>query len=289
MIHAFLIIAHDSPDLLQRIIDRLEAPNHFVFVHYDKNKQNPHLRIRYGSCLFGKERVRVTHGGFSILHAEFILLRHALNFHENIDYFHLISGHDYPCVSNTEFDDFFEEEAHGRSFMHYDSDEQHEMWKEKIDRRVNVWHLRDIHCNRIITYTLEKMLNFVLSRKFDGELYAGWQWFSWHRSLVEWVLTYCDNHPEFLSRFRYTYCCDEVFFHTLLSHRIDSLNICKTNSLRYIDWFPQRAYKSLPLVLDERDYQSIIDSGCFFCRKVFIAESSVLLEKLDARAKKDNV
>ena len=34
--HAFLIIAHDSPELLRRIIDNLRAPNHFFFVHLDK-------------------------------------------------------------------------------------------------------------------------------------------------------------------------------------------------------------------------------------------------------------
>ena len=35
MNHAFLIEAHDSPELLQRIVDRLNAPNHYLFIHLD--------------------------------------------------------------------------------------------------------------------------------------------------------------------------------------------------------------------------------------------------------------
>lgn len=33
--HAFLIETHDSPELLQRIVDRLNTPNHFFFIHLD--------------------------------------------------------------------------------------------------------------------------------------------------------------------------------------------------------------------------------------------------------------
>lgn len=29
--HAFLIIAHDSPELLKRIINNVKVPNHYVF------------------------------------------------------------------------------------------------------------------------------------------------------------------------------------------------------------------------------------------------------------------
>lgn len=31
--HAFLIIAHDSPELLKRIINNVKVPNHYVFIH----------------------------------------------------------------------------------------------------------------------------------------------------------------------------------------------------------------------------------------------------------------
>ena len=30
--HAFLIIAHDSPELLKRIINNVKVPNHYVYL-----------------------------------------------------------------------------------------------------------------------------------------------------------------------------------------------------------------------------------------------------------------
>lgn len=36
MNHAFLIMAYNNPTLLGRICHRLEAENHFIFIHIDK-------------------------------------------------------------------------------------------------------------------------------------------------------------------------------------------------------------------------------------------------------------
>ncbi len=281
MNHAFLILAHDSPTLLQRIVDKLEAPNHFVFVHYDKKLQCPSLTIARGMVIPRNESVSVNWGGFSQIRATLILLRYAINFSDEIDYFHFISGHDYPCVTNKEFDLFFERVPYGRSFMHYDTDEEQMKFKEKKNRNINRWYLNDIHGYGMVRYIVGWLLNRFIPRKFEGDLYSGWNWFSWHRSLVEWVLSYCNNHSTYLKRFHYTNCCDEILFHTLLHSHIEELNIDKNNSLRYIDWYPRRYAETLPLVLDERDYQLIKESGALFCRKCFIDRSAKLLEMLD--------
>lgn len=282
--HAFLIIAHDSPELLQRIVDKLAAPNHFFFVHLDK-KVDRHLFAIVKNVKF-IERINVTHGGFSQIVVEPMLLRAAIECGEHIDYFHLISGHDYPCRSNAEFDAFFEDN-NGRSYMHYDTDEQHIKWKNKIEARYTKWNLRDLGLNRYLRYFITVVLNIFASKKVSFELYAGWNWFSWHRSVVEFIMKRLKDNPEYLELFRYTDCCDEVIFHTMLFKHLDELNIDKDNSLRYIDWFPEREYTTLPLVLDERDYDKIVESDAFFCRKVFIGSSSELLDKLDARIKCD--
>lgn len=282
MNHAFLILAHDSPELLQRIVDKLESPNHYIFIHLDKKSKDSHVRLGKNGCYISDEkRIKVYHGGFSMILAEIALLKEAFHYDVNIDYFHLISGHDYPCVSNKEFDLYFESAPQGRSYMHYDTDEQHVKWKIKIDRRINRWHVVDFHCGKIIRLWARTIFTWFVPRKFDGELFAGWQWFSWHRSLVEWILSYLEEHPKYLTRFHYTTCCDEVLFHTLLYPHLDELNIEKNNALRYIDWTPKRKTKSLPLVLDERDYISIRDSEALFGRKFYLGVSEKLLDMLD--------
>lgn len=281
MNHAFLILAHDSPELLQRIVDKLEAPNHYIFIHLDKKSKDPYIKLKRGRYLSDEKRIKVYHGGFSMILAEIALLREALNYDLNIDYFHLMSGHDYPCVNNEVFDKFFDSAPQGRSYMHYDTDEQHDKWKKKIDLRINQWHFNDYPIGRYGRFLLRKLFDRCSRKRYDDELYAGWQWFSWHRSLVVWVLLYCDKNPEYLNRFQKTNCSDEVLFHTLLHPYIEELNIDNNNSLRYIDWYPQRKTKTLPLVLDERDFQSIQNSGALFCRKCYLNISSKLLSLLD--------
>lgn len=268
MNHAFLILAHDSPKLLQRIVDRLESPNHYFFIHLDKKSPNEFVKLsNSGVGGYLSNRVSVTHGGYSMLLAELRLLQEAYKSHVKFDYFHLISGHDYPCVSNPEFDEYFEKAPQGRSFMHFDTAEQQELLKDRNDARINKWFLTGQSFSRYIGKYLEIFLNTFVPRCFDQEIYSGWQWFSWHRSLVQWVLNYNQEHSGYFKRFRYTHCCDELVFHTLLYPYIDELNIDKDHSLRYIDWNPKREHKSLPLILDERDFDAIILSKSFFAEK----------------------
>ena len=141
-------------------------------------------------------------------------------------------------------------------------------------------------CPKLSTYSIVgKLLNVTIKRTQIHNVVAGWNWFSWHRSLVIWVLDYLKSHPSYLKRFKFTSCCDEVIFHTLLYSHIIDLNVEPHNSLRYIDWHPNRPCASLPLVLNERDFLKIVDSHALFCRKVDIDSSKLLLELLDKRIK----
>ena len=280
--HAFLIIAHDSPELLERIIGKIKAPNHYIFIHLDQKADIGKFEYiaSMGGVIF-TERINVTHGGFSQVMAELILLKAAHYFPVHIDYFHLISGHDYPCVSNNDFDEFFSTNR-GRSYMHFDSDTEHVKWKEKIEARYKYWyHLEDYGWNKHLAKLLCGVLNKLYKKKITVDFFAGWQWFSWHRSVVDYVLTYMAENPKCILPYKYTSCFDEVFFHTLLHNKIDELNIEKNDALRYIDWYPKREYDTLPLVLDERDYADIEASGKFFIRKVFLNRSDKLLDMLD--------
>lgn len=171
--------------------------------------------------------------------------------------------------------------------MHFDSEDEIALWRNtKYYDRVNKWYLRDVQwMPKIISSIVEKLLNVTIKRTQIHNVVAGWNWFSWHRSLVIWVLDYLESHPSYLERFKFTSCCDEVIFHTLLYSHIIDLNVEPHNSLRYIDWHPNRPCASLPLVLNERDFQKIVDSHALFCRKVDIDSSKLLLELLDKRIK----
>ena len=289
MNHAFLIIAHSNPIFLKKIIEQLWSMNHFFFIHIDKKQPLDNFKmikeIHNGKNIFfltGKNRISISWGGFSLILCELNLLNEALKAKPVIDYFHLISGADYPCKSNKEFDAFFEQNK-GRSFMHFDSEIEIGMWnKTKYLNRVKNWNFNDIQwLGKTQRRLLSAFFNLLIKRKQIPGLVAGWQWFSWHRSLTEWVLSNIDKHRQLLYRFKYTSCSDEMFFHTLLYPHIHELNIEPYNSLRFIEWHPKRQYTTLPLILDETEYNDIIKSGAIFCRKVDPIQSQKLIKKLD--------
>ncbi|WP_241647890.1 beta-1,6-N-acetylglucosaminyltransferase, partial [Rosenbergiella metrosideri] len=72
-----------------------------------------------------------------------ILLEKAYDSNINFDYFHLISGQDYPLTDNASFDNFFE--FNDNSFMQFDKDSEMKIWrKTKYNERVNYFYLVDV-------------------------------------------------------------------------------------------------------------------------------------------------
>lgn len=98
MKHAILIMAHKNVDYLCRLVKYFDKDCD-VFLHIDK-KQNiaPDELLRlngYKQVKLISRAYNVNWGGTSILDCELFLLRTALA-QSNADYFHLISGQDYP-------------------------------------------------------------------------------------------------------------------------------------------------------------------------------------------------
>ncbi|KAA6303630.1 MAG: hypothetical protein EZS26_000181 [Candidatus Ordinivivax streblomastigis] len=290
-IHALLIVAHSFPKQLEDLVNLLMAPNHYFFIHIDKKstemessssikhlKQNPQV-------VFLTPSLKVSHGGFSQILVTIKLLEAAFNHVVKADYFHLISGQDYPCRTRADWETFFENNE--KSYMHFDSPTDVLNWRQqKYPERTDYFHFADLQ----IPFLPDKLLKFTIKglnkmakmykRKPISDIYAGWSWFSWHRKVVVYVLQFLQEHPNYLNRFRNTYCCDELIFHTLLYPVADALHIEKYNSLRYVEWHPKRKAETLPLVLDEQEYEDIIRSCALFCRKIHPIVSANLIEML---------
>lgn len=203
-------------------------------------------------------------------------------------YFHFISGQDYPIHPNKVFDEYFERNE-GRSFMAIESDEYNrESMKKKYPSRVLPYYFSDIpyRDNKLVDFMV-RGLNFISKRiwwrKPIPGLRGGWNWFSWHRSLVSFVIGQEKSNAAFFKRFRHTNCGDELIFQTLFYGHEEELNIDGKHPLRYINWNKKvegRSRIGSPLTLNEDEYEDIVNSGNFFCRKVHPDTSRKLLAML---------
>lgn len=248
--HVFLIQAHRYPELLRRILKRLESSNHFFYINIDSKAKN----------------------------------QDELNF----AYFHSISGQDYPCVSNGEFDSVFENGD--KSYMLCDTE------SEALERRVGPyierlehWYFMDVFngpiARKLHVPGILKLLLWPIHRplKFMDRIYGGWNWFSLSRKSINYLLDYLQSHKDYLDRFKYTFCTDEIVYSTVLRPVREQLNIETRNSLRFVEWYPKRPAKQLPLTLEASEYQDIVHSNALFCRKVAIPESLELMNLIDEK------
>lgn len=289
MKHAFLLQVHKYPEQVAEIVSLLSAPNHYFFINVDRKvnvapfvKEINNSRGGQNVIFLGEdERFSVNHGGYSQVACTMKLLHKAHEHPDGMDYYHGISGQDYPCMSNEKFDQVFDQ-AGGKSFMNYDAQESHTdpKWIKKISTRVMYYHLDDSPVRyirfrgRIVSTRLGGLWRKTLMRCFRRselpfELNAGWSWFSWNKKVADFVLRYEQEHPQYFRRFHNTSCCDEVIFHTLLYPFREQLNLVTNDALRYIDWsFRRPRTIGGPQTLIAEDYERIIKSGAVFCRKI---------------------
>ena len=110
MKHAILILAHKNLVQIRRLIEYF-TKDCDVYMHLDsKGVYDAELiqdMRRYPQVILIDTSYEVNWGGFSVLHSEMELLRYAYE-HGQYDYFHLISGQDYPIRPLNYFLRFFE-------------------------------------------------------------------------------------------------------------------------------------------------------------------------------------
>lgn len=286
--HAFLVLAHNNPSHLIRFLRTLESPNHYFFVHIDKKSKEDFSELKeISNCTVIEKRVSCNWGGFSLVKATLNLIKKAY-FSGHFSYFHLLSGADYFCSTNECFDRFFNDTD--QSFLSI-SDSTPFEWRLKIytfndiiNRRGKwkniLWHTDDIQ---------KKLLKYFKIRKdLQERFYYGSQWFSLGHEIIHYVLKFCKKNPQFVRRFYLTFVPDESFFHMIimnspLAHKITQ------NNLRFIDWKRKVPQEPLPRTLDIEDYDDIVKSGSFFCRKVSLPKSAGLLNKLDESRKDEQI
>ena len=290
--HAFIIPVHNQPLLLARSLKVLEYPNHYFFIHVDKRvkEYDDFINALNGinNVIFVK-RVKVYHGGISQVYATISLLESVKNHPINFDYVHQISGQDYPLRSNEQFDDFFENTD--ESFMCYNYEEDMDKWKPLY----KLWQYGynnngkpDIINRAIGKLGQTKLINFLFPRKEIPGYQGGWDWFSWSDKVVDYVMD-CLCAPNYyrginlLKRFDRLQSPSEHIYHTILYDKLDEFHIRKHYPLRYISWHPHRpiATDYRPFNLTELDYEFVINSPTFFCRKVDQNESAKFLDMID--------
>lgn len=262
--HAFLIIAHNEFDILEKVIKLLDDNENHLYIHIDKKVKDFNFdkfsSIAKKSKIFFTNRINVSWGGYSQVQCELLLLEEAIV--HNYEYYHLISGVDLPLKTNEEIHDFFNKNK-GKEFISYDknaSDTEIEsrikyyyLLQDKFGRSSKLAYIIQACCIRI-----QKILNVNRIKDIKYTLKKGTNWFSITNNLAHYIV---EKENEIYNLFRFGCCVDELFLHTMV-YNSNFRDKVAGDSLRYVDWI-----RGSPYTFTEEDFDDITSSDKIFARK----------------------
>ena len=277
---AFLVMAHNEPDLLRLQLERL-TQDFDVYVHTDKKAE----RLLSGSFPSSSRIRRISShrtpwGTTNFLRAELELIRTAMI--RGYDRYVLVSGQCVPLKSNRDIRDVLWKtraaEWIGSRKLESPEDDGflqrvkrvywHAPWRYRGIRKRLYW---------IVEYALEFFYRFLSHpRVLKGDFYFGETWFALNHQSLERALRFGEEDADFSSAFRGARLSEELYLQTAL-RRVGTPDAHFLPCISYTDW---EKGPETPRVLDMSDYEKIMASSHLFARKFTWAKSRELVERL---------
>ena len=309
---AYLILAHNQPLQLERLLSRLNQPCVYFYIHIDRKSKDLEalmaLQNKYSNATFISIN-KVNWMGYHMVDSTLKLMQLAIDSGIDFKYVVLMSGQDYPIRSNACINDFFT--RHNTDFIYFDNVS---IMPPNFGHKVNYYHYMDMEAinprnpnkNKLLTYLyfgLHKRFrkHFPIRKFYKGmQPFFGSQWFALRLETIQYILQFIKQNPGYVSYMKHTEGPDELFFQTIILNSERKTNVYGYNkyleylktrkpgdqfnpgysSLRYMDWGAH--LKSKPAVLDLSYYQALKTEDYLYARKVDEKISAELLHKIDA-------
>ena len=277
--HAYLIIAHNNFEILEKLLKLLDDERNDIYIHIDKKTKNFNFKYLNNICKKSNikfiKRSKVYWGGYSQVQCEINLLKESTKIYH--EYYHLLSGVDLPIKTQDYIHDYFNKNR-GIEFIRFET----EYWNYK---RVSSIHLLNNYYKsnnamkeyiyKLVDKKISKLLNndgFDYTRKFNYTFKKGDNWFSITHDAAKYV---CSNERLIKNMFKYSLCGDEHFLHTILYNSKFKDNISYDNCLREIDW-----QRGCPYIYKAEDYNLLMESKNLFARKFDYKTDKNIIEKI---------
>ncbi|WP_406869387.1 beta-1,6-N-acetylglucosaminyltransferase [Paraburkholderia fungorum] len=291
---AYLLLAHDNPAHLVRLVNRLRSDGTYFFVHVDKKADFRNFFDALGSTVkFCSTRHDCAWGDISLVDATLTLLYAALKENVEFDYFVLLSGSCYPIQPREYIENFFDLNF-GKEFIEAFPLPNVEFGKP-ISRVSRFWFKK----NRPFLYfkwRLQEIFHLLpIFRDYERGLLGarpmtGSQWWALSKNAVKYVLEFLRANPKFYEFCMYVDCPDELVFQTILWNSPFMPNM--SHSLTYTHWLKGKGGPEIldavhlaalgsPIVLDSmRNNCPGEKREVLFARK-FSANNESLLDDVD--------
>ena len=283
MKHAYLILAHNEPELLSLLVERLDDVRNDIYIHFDRKLSIlPDIKTQHAGLYILKDRVDVRWADVSMLEAEYKLFHAVVDSGSQYSHHHLISGVDLPLKNQDYIHSFFAQHQ-GKEFvgLHQRPMNSH------ADRALHYWHpftrsFRGSGCvfaiKRILRYlVIQTQVLLGIRRNTAIPFHKGGQWVSITRELIDYLL---EQEERAFTIFSRTFGADEYFVPTLIwdtpfMERLFDATDESRGAMRYIGW---RADGQL-IDFTSQDLPALQQTEYLFARK-FNSRDKVFLQEI---------
>lgn len=272
--HAYLIAAHDQPELLKLLLELLDDEANDLYLHIDKKAasiRDDDLRaaVKRASITF-VPRQNAVWGSEVFIDVIVSLLREAAKTEHA--YYHLLSGADMPLKPQREIRAFFAAHA-GEEFVAFDEEA---VDLEMLQVRLGRYNLPAAFNS--LPATARKRLLRVWSgaQKLLGIRRTAYRAETFQKGAVWFSLTHAcalyalEQAPKLRKFYRFSTCADELWLQSILARSpFMEKRHCMgfgdepAATMRYVDW----AGGNSPRTLTMDDYAAMHASGALFARK----------------------
>ncbi|WP_318245360.1 beta-1,6-N-acetylglucosaminyltransferase [Paenibacillus gallinarum] len=299
------MLAHNDHKHFGRMVNMLNYKADF-YVHIDKKTSEIDFQsevTHLTNVLFLEERYPIYWAGFNVIKATIALLKRCISSGVKYKKIVLLSGSDYPLVSNIQIHDFFDlypEIEFIRASKISDSNSKHH--RNHILR----YFFMDINIkNNFLYKVITKMITtlngcipihkklFIEMGKQRFDVYMGSQWWAITQECAEDLLKMIREYPRIDTYFKYSFAPDEKYFHTLIYNSMYKnrtfLGKEEPFLIRDYKWpiWPNihHIHPSLQKWYTLNDLDEVLSSDKLFIRKVNTFDSSSLLDSIDKQIK----
>lgn len=238
--HAYLIMAHNEPQLLDALLKALDNERNDIYLHIDAKAGFDCASYQpvFSKVHYIQNRIDGRWGDFSLVEIEFALIRAAVQLGQ-YSHFHLLSGVDLPVKSQVFIHDYCN--AHPQTlFIGYAQNVTNSelAWRSQHRFLYSRSFKSGSTIKKITRALVARIQSLVKYTRYPLTVKKGSQWWSITSDFAKYLL---DNEQQIRHYFQGTYCPDEMVIQTLcwnspFRHKIcsvtDEFHGCK----RYIPW-----------------------------------------------------
>lgn len=285
---AFLISAYTEPSSLHALIKKLDGMiNADFYIHIDKKVLIEPFQsslIGMPNVYFVKERIRVNWGGYSQVEMQLSMIREMLS--KNIHYRRVINltGTDYPIVKK---EVLYEKLRNSQIEYICGFDVKKEICpgKRKMELKYSCFYLMDT-IRPIRALVLRLRIPQPLYRQVDYSLYFGSEYWALTYECISELFEGYLNNKQLQKLLRFSFVPSEAWVHTMFYNSRWRYRAIHEPRIKYeglISLSPVSFFKYTDSIkiLDEEDYEDIIQSGRLFARKIITGKSDKLISLLE--------